>query len=141
MRGALVEESISTNIQDQHLATESAESALRAGERKLKTSAPNPDTDLGYYTYLRGTMPDIFTWNASNSYVIPDADWGANNLQPAPRFKIELFAAPDSSSMLGDGGSTAEKLATSSKYIRIIGYGQGRSENSVALEESIVIYE
>jgi len=139
MRGALVEEGISINIQDQHLATESAESALRAGERKVKHSSHAGH--VGYYSFQLGSMPDIFSWDNSNSYVIPDAVWGANNPQPAPRFKIELFRAPDVSETVGDGVTVAEKLGTSSRFYRVVGYGQGRSDNSVALEESIVIYE
>ncbi len=140
MRSALTEELISINIHDHHLATESAESALRAGERALITSSVlmnNP----GYYSYLDNTTPDLYTWNVTNSYKINSAIWGASNQQPIPLYKIELFAATDRLENLGSGMTEAEALAASTKYYRIIGYGQGRSENAVVLEESIVIHK
>jgi type IV pilus assembly protein PilX len=140
MRGALSEEQVSINIQDHHLATEAAESALRAGERALISSSVlvnNP----GYYSYLDGTTPELYTWTDSNSYKILNSVWGINNLQPVPRYKIELFAAIDRLENLGAGMTEAEALAASTKFYRIIGYGQGRSENAIVLEESIVIHQ
>lgn len=140
MRGALVEESISISIQDQHLAVESAESALRAGERTLTTSSVFDQ--IGFYDSFqtKDDIPDIFSWDSSNSYQIPDATWGINNPQPAPQFKIELFAVPGLDLSIGKGQTIQERYATSPNYYRIIGYGQGRSIHAAALEESIVIY-
>ncbi len=140
MRGALTEELISINIHDHHLATESAESALRAGERALISSSVLVN-NTGYYSYLDNTTPDLYTWSDTNSYKIASDIWGVSNQQPIPRYKIELFAATDRLKNLGSGMTEAQALAASTKYYRIIAYGQGRSENAVVLEESIVIHK
>ncbi|MCP3953708.1 MAG: hypothetical protein GY697_16040 [Desulfobacterales bacterium] len=143
MRGALTEELISINIQDHHLATESAESALRAGERTLKYGGAN-NTDPGYYSSYNNPInaPDLYSWDDTNSYKIASDIW-VNSNQPIPRYKIELFASihKKKNVLPSEGTTEAQALAASTKYYRIIAYGQGRSENAVVLEESIVIHK
>lgn len=140
MRSALVEEKISTNIHDRHLASEAAESALRAGERTLITSSIY--NSPGFYdTFTDSNIPDTLNWTSAAHYQVNSNIWDSSHPQPAPKFKIELFDAPDYSLNLGEGKSEEEALAGSSKFYRIIGYGEGRATTTAALEESTIIFK
>ena len=136
MRGSLIEARIAVNIQDRHLANEGAESALRAGERKINT-VPDVD-DAAFYDTLNGEPPADLTWTAANSYAVPGTTWTSTK-PAAPRYKLEQFSAPDSDLETGNGQTNEQKQVAAKTYYRIIGYGEGKSPTASAMIESIII--
>ncbi len=157
MRTSMTEEKISQSVQDLHLATEAAESALRHGQRFLKTASQR-DSDPGFYKTweLEGPPPpdlSISAWNLGEGsstavkpyYQLTTTDmemlgtiFTSKTQQPLPKFILEEFAVEGADLSKGhDADELGDPRETS--YFRVIGRGLGlNSENEVILESLII---
>lgn len=146
MKGTIINEKIAQNLQDIHLATESAESAIRVAHRTL-TSPTNKTLDLGYFetNVSTGIAPNLRDWS-SNFYTVAadkldttSSHFSSRATQPMPRYRIEKFFIPHSELDIGTSIPEEDKEVRFTKYFRVIGRGVGLDGNNEVLLESIVI--
>lgn len=157
MRTSMTEEKISQSVQDLHLATEAAESALRHGQRFLK-NAYQRDTDSGFYKTweLDGPPPpdlSISAWNTGEApdtsvkpyYQLSSADmqmdsgvFTSRTQQPLPKFVLEEIAVEGADLTKGhEADEIGDPRETS--YFRVIGRGLGLSDQNEIMLESLII--
>lgn len=152
MRTAFTGEKISGHIQDLHLANESAESALRRGQRSIRQKDPLA------YPSLHDTTVDNLEATSANLVEPPDLkDWevrytvvsqaemqiGSNETAvtalPRPRYKLELFNKECPTLDTGATFSEEEDCNRGKRFYRIFGRGLGRSgENQVILQSLLI---
>lgn len=157
MRTSMTEEKISQSVQDLHLATEAAESALRHGQRFLK-NAYQRGTDPGFYKTweLDGPPPPDLSMDAWNRGEAPDtsvkpyyqlssADMQMNSSvftsrtqQSLPKFILEEIAVEGADLTKGhEADEIGDPRETS--YFRVIGRGLGLSDQNEIILESLII--
>lgn len=154
MRIAITEETISRNIQDLHLTTESAQSGLRFGQQFL-LSGDHLSSPGGFYV-SHGTnarIPNLRTdqWNNQNSYQLSatdlartDSDFSTAYLSQArPQFMIEEFKVVTDKS-IGSSLSAEQQQIKGTTFYRIISKGSGirardNPQGSAVMLESIVM--
>jgi Tfp pilus assembly protein PilX len=154
MRTALTGEKIAGHVQDLHLATEAAESALRRGQREIRRDSGKLSSNRLHETFvLPGTPinddqdrspPDLANWYDAKTLTISEAELNTSQDDsetpvPMPQYKLERFDkdCPD----LGIGSSMSEQsdcLRGSSAY-RIFGRGIGRSNENTVILQSLLI--
>ena len=157
MRTSMTEEKISQSVQDMHLATEAAESALRHGQRFLK-NASQRDTDAGFYKTweLDGPAPPDLSqvaWNKGEApdtsvrpyYQLTAADMQMSGTvftslttQPLPKFILEEIAVEGADLTKGhEADEIGDPRETS--YFRVISRGLGLNQQNEIILESLII--
>lgn len=150
MRTALTEEKISQSIQDLHIATEAAESALRHGQRQLKTAYQKKFQDGFSSTHELGSVPpNLGDWeNDIYQLVISDLqvdrsskalDSDAKVSAWLPKYRLEEFFLPGNELDSGGPTSAEEKGPRSTSYFRVIARGLGLDGRNEVMLESVVI--
>jgi type IV pilus assembly protein PilX len=150
MRTALTEEKISQSIQDLHIATEAAESALRHGQRQLKTAYQKKFQDGFSTTHELGAEPpNLGDWeNDIYKMVIGDLqvdrsskalDSDTKVLAWLPKYRLEEFFVPGNELDSGSSVSAEEKGPRSTSYFRVIARGLGLDGKNEVMLESVVI--
>ncbi len=150
MRSALTEEKIAGNLQDLHLATESAQSALRDAQRRIRITS-DLETENGFYRSVgeNTSIPDLTTWTDATSFQVSnnemartgddfDATYDNDGTFPYPRFKLEKFAFQPTYG-IGDSTPIEIEASRSNSFYRVIARGVGPSGNNEITLESIIV--
>ncbi len=154
MRTALTEEKIAQSIQDLHIATEAAESALRHGQRQLKTAHQKTFQDGFTATHDLGQPPhnlphNLTDWE-SDIYQLAITDMSVDRTSKAldsdskvaawlPKYRLEEFFLPGNELDTGSSISSEEKSLRSTSYFRVIARGLGLDGKNEIMLESVVI--
>ncbi len=150
MRTALTEEKIAQSIQDLHIATEAAESALRHGQRQLKTAYQKAFQDGFTATHELGSVPpNLGDWE-NNIYQLAISEMTVDRTSIAldsdtkvaawmPRYRLEEFFLPGNELDSGGSISAEEKGPRSTSYFRVIARGLGLDGKNEVMLESVVI--
>lgn len=150
MRTSLTEERISQSVQDLNIASEAAESALRHGQRQLKTAYQKSLQSGFYKTHTLGAIaPDLSQWEngiyrmSLQDMTVDRSSLALNNDSKVqawlPRYRLEEFFVPDNELDTGSSISREEKAPRSTSYFRVIARGVGLQGENEILLESIVI--
>ena len=150
MRTSLTEEKVSQAILDLNIATEAAESALRHGQRQLKTAYQRTfQAGFSKTHELGAEPPDLSDWN-NNIYQMGRADIQVDRSSKAldrdtkvdawlPKYRLEEFFVPGNELDTGSSISLEEKEPRSTSYFRVIARGVGLDGENEILLESVVI--
>lgn len=150
MRTSLTEEKISQSVLDLNIATEAAESALRHGQRQLKTAYQRTFQAGFTKTHELGAEPpDLSDWN-NNIYQMSSGDIQVDQTSKAldtsgevaawlPKYRLEEFFVPGNELDTGSSISLEEKEPRSTSYFRVIARGVGLDGENEILLESVVI--
>lgn len=153
MRTAITGEKIAGHIQDQHLATESAESALRRGQRFVRTFGRSIPSRILHDTIAKPGVPatspiydqpNLTSWTervvevtASEMQISTNDD--AVTPLPRPQYKLELFDTDENEWGQGSSVSAEEQDIRENAYYRIFGRGVGRSGGNEVILQSLLI--
>lgn len=145
MRSTTLEERMASNTQDQGLAFQAAEAALRAGVDQIAVAETTGFTDncvSGYCTAADGTDgigrwedPNLDVWNNAGRYQTV----GVAGVATAPRYIIEkldyAMASSTPSMVIGYGNASA----AAQSYYRITARGTGGSDTAVAMLQALYV--
>lgn len=150
MRTSLTEEKVARSIQDLNIASEAAESALRHGQRQLKT-AYQKSFQAGFTKSheLGAEPPNLGDWE-NNIYQLALGDMQVDQSSKAmnsnakvaawlPKYRLEEFSVPGNELDTGSSISLEEKEPRSTSYFRVIARGVGMDGDNQVLLESVVI--
>lgn len=141
MQSTIVEEKMATNANDQNIAFQAAETALRYTEEisiegLLNTSNFNGTSGL----YGQNDVePDLFatTWDDTNSLQYP---YSANNIMTQPRYMIRLMdtiVGSDSNKMLNIRGYRRHSISSANTTVfRVTARGTGSTDQSQVIVRS-----
>lgn len=146
MRSTTLEEKMASNTQDQSLAFQAAEAALRSGIEKItdaETAGFTDTCDSGYCTAADGADSAgrwedsaLDVWNNASRHQQAS---NVASVKTQPRFIIEKLdyaaASPSPSLVVGYGGIPT----TLQRYYRITARGTGASDTAVVLLQALYV--
>lgn len=131
MRTTVLEEKMAGNMNDQNLAFQAAEAALRDGEDLVETLVTNASFDgtAGRYA-ASDSDPDWFddtTWSSTNSIAYSGT---LSYVNTQPRYIMKYISDIENNSRsLKTGGYGSRRTSTVSQF-RVTARGTGRSDTS-----------
>ena len=134
MRTTTLEERMSGNARDRDMAFQSAEAALRAGEKIVEGASLPAFASGTAYTPRIAAGANTTYWQNTHPWATQSvAAWQPDGTSAAPRYVIEQMAVTAGS---GTGGLGIGAVSGSGIY-RITARGVGRSANTVVILQAV----
>lgn len=134
VRTTILEEKMTSNMRDQQIAFEAAETGLREGEKWLddQNRQPNTKTSGSGFVFAQNkltgiTQKDAAWWNDSNTKQAPTS---LTTVKSQPRFVLEERG------FIADSLVRGFKEPTGRTLYRVVARGTGMSDSSQSLVES-----